>query len=503
MPRQWQRLRKVVQNAALLIFVALFVWSRRGGWPGIVVNFPMRLDPLAMLAHLLASRTLLAGSALALITVAVTLLLGRVWCGWLCPLGTILDHSSGLTGRRSRQAPAESWRRAKYVLLLAILAGATLANLTLLIFDPLTILFRTLSASVWPAVDQAVSAVERALYQASALRPAVSAFDGWVRPKILPPDPAFYRYAWLYAGVLLGIVGLSTLAPRFWCRYLCPLGALLGLLSKVSILRRAVNERCNQCQACARICPAGTIQATEGFSSDPGECTMCLECQAVCPQDAVDFVAHGSLAGWRDYDPRRREALLALGAAAAGVSLFGSDLVARRDHAHLIRPPGARENNLLAKCIRCGECSRACPTSAIQPAIAEAGIEGLWTPLLVPRIGYCDYSCNACGQVCPVQAIPPLDLHEKRQQIIGKAYIDHNRCIPWADEQPCGVCEEMCPVPDKAIEVEEIEALDANGDLFTLQRPRVIRDRCIGCGICEYQCPLAGPAAIRVYVPGD
>jgi ferredoxin len=290
------------------------------------------------------------------------------------------------------------------------------------------------------------------------------------------------------------------LVPRFWCRYLCPLGALLGLLSKVSILRRTVNEHCTQCQACARVCPTGTIEAERGFASDSGECTMCLDCLAVCPHEAVDFRRHRSLAEWRDYDPTRRQALLALGTAAAGISLFRSDLVARRDHPHLIRPPGAAENNLLSKCIRCGECSRACPTSAIQPALVEAGLEGLWTPLLVPRIGYCDYSCNACGQVCPVRAIPPLSLEEKRQQVIGKAYIDRNRCIPWADEQPCGVCEEMCPLPGKAIELEELQAQDARGEPFTLQRPRVIRERCIGCGICEYQCPLNGPAAIQVYV---
>jgi ferredoxin len=178
-------------------------------------------------------------------------------------------------------------------------------------------------------------------------------------------------------------------------------------------------------------------------------------------------------------------------------------LASRRDHPRLIRPPGAQENNLLAKCIRCGECSRACPTSAIQPAIAEAGLEGLWTPVLIPRIGYCDYSCSACGQVCPVQAIPPLSLLEKRQHVIGKAYIDRNRCIPWADEQPCGVCEEMCPVPDKAIELEELEVRDAEGGLLTVQRPHVVRERCIGCGICEYQCPLSGPAAIRVHVPSS
>lgn len=497
-PPCWTRLRRLVQYAALLAFVALFVWSRRGGWPGTVINIPMRLDPLAMLAHLLASRTVLAGSALALITVALTFAVGRAWCGWLCPLGTLLDLFSLRRWRGKREAPADSWRGVKHSLLLTILAAALLTNLTLLVFDPLTILFRTLSVSVWPAVDQLVTAAEGALYRVPVLQPAISAFDGLMRPGVLPPEPAFYRHTALYAGVFLGMILLNWVAPRFWCRYLCPLGALLGLLGKVAMVRREVNAECAQCDACARICPTGTIQPERGYTSDPGECTMCLECLAACPYSAVEFPAHLPLAQEQPYDPSRRQALVAIGAAIAGIGLFRAT---RKEHPHLIRPPGVREDDLLSKCIRCGECIRACPTSAIQPALAEAGLEGLWTPVLVPRLGYCDYSCNACGQVCPVQAIPPLSLQEKRQQVIGLAYIDRNRCIPWADYRDCIVCEEMCPVPDKAIKLEQVEVRSADGVLVTVQRPHVIRERCIGCGICEYKCPVSGEAAIRVYAP--
>jgi formate hydrogenlyase subunit 6/NADH:ubiquinone oxidoreductase subunit I len=155
----------------------------------------------------------------------------------------------------------------------------------------------------------------------------------------------------------------------------------------------------------------------------------------------------------------------------------------------------------MERCIRCGECLRACPTSALQPAMLEAGFQGHATPLLVPRLGYCDYACNACGQICPVQAIPPLSLEQKRLQVIGKAYIDQNRCIPWADQQTCLVCEEMCPIPEKAILLETQEVHNAQGERVSVQVPRVVRERCIGCGICEYKCPLNGEAAIRVFVP--
>ena len=197
--------------------------------------------------------------------------------------------------------------------------------------------------------------------------------------------------------------------------------------------------------------------------------------------------------------------MLAIGSAVAGVALFHSSALAKREPPFLLRPPGAREANDdildLSKCVRCAECIRACPTSGLQPAVFEAGLQGFGTPVLIPRLGYCDYSCNACGQVCPVQAIPPMSLEEKRQAVIGKAYIDENRCIAWSDHQPCIVCEEMCPLPDKAIQLEQAQVWSTDGELISLQLPHVIRERCIGCGICEYKCPVNSLAAIRVYVP--
>ncbi len=494
-------MRRLVQYLALGLFLALFVWSRRGGWPGALVNIPMRLDPLAMLVQALASRTVVVCSALALIVVAITLAFGGAWCGWLCPLGTVLDVFPLRRWRGRRNAPSEAWRTTKYGLLLTILATALFANLTLMVFDPLTILFRTVSVSVWPAADQLVSTAEATLYQVPLLRSGVAAFDSWVRPTVLPADPAFYRFTVLYVSVFLGVVLLNLISQRFWCRYLCPLGALLGLLSKVAIVRRRVNAQCKPCEACTRICPTGTIRPEKNYASDPAECTMCLECAAVCPYGAIEFSPHLSVAEGSRYDPSRRQALLALGGAIAGVSLLRSDIVARHDHPLLIQPPGAQENGLISKCIRCGECMRACPTSAIQPALTEAGLEGLWTPVLVTRLGYCDYSCNACGQVCPVRAIPPLNLEEKRRQVIGLAYIDQDRCIPWADHKDCIVCEEMCPVSDKAIKLERVDVRNGDGQMVTVQRPQVIRERCIGCGICEYKCPLNGEAAIRIYAP--
>jgi polyferredoxin len=510
--KRWTTLRKITQVLALTIFVIFIVMMRRGGWPPDIVNLPVRLDPLAMLVYSLASRALLLGSAVALITIALTLIFGRAWCGWLCPLGTILDLFSLKRWRGKRSSPSETWRAAKYVLLLTLLVAAIFGSLTLMIFDPITIMTRTLSIAVWPAADHVITSAEQTLYQAPFLQAPISSFDEWIRPGVLPIDPAYYRDTVLFAGIFAGLVLLNLFAQRFWCRYLCPLGGLLGLIGKVSIVRREVSDDCTRCAACSFVCPTGTIRgerhpstslrsAQDAFTSDPGECTMCLDCWAACPIGGVKFTAHRSPAAWNNYDPNRRQALIAIGTAITGIALLRSDAAAQRDHPRLIRPPGARENALLDKCVRCNACSRACPTSAIQPAIVEAGLEGWWTPVLVPRIGYCDYSCNACGQVCPVQAIPPLSLDEKRQRVIGRAYIDQNRCIAWADHRDCIVCEEMCPLPDKAIKLERATVTNTDGQQVIVQLPHVNRERCIGCGICEYKCPLNGEAAIRIYVP--
>ena len=194
---------------------------------------------------------------------------------------------------------------------------------------------------------------------------------------------------------------------------------------------------------------------------------------------------------------------MAIGAGAVGFGLLSTKAWRPEDSNLPLRPPGATNEHLLRSCLRCAACVRACPTGALSPAVTSAGIEGLWSPILIPRQGYCDYSCNVCGLVCPVQAIPPLALEAKRRQVIGVAEIDQDRCLPWAEDTDCIVCEEMCPLPEKAIRLEEQTVPNCRGEMVTVRRPRVIRDICTGCGICEYQCPLNGEAAIRVYVPND
>jgi MauM/NapG family ferredoxin protein len=229
-----------------------------------------------------------------------------------------------------------------------------------------------------------------------------------------------------------------------------------------------------------------------------------MNCDDLCPQGAVRFGFSAGKAASLDLGRRRVVTSLVAGAAVVPLVRMTPLAKAASSDPTLIRPPGALpEADFLRRCVKCGECMKVCLTSGLQPALLEGGIEGLWTPLLVPRIGYCEYRCTLCGQVCPTGAIQKLGIEEKARVKIGLAMIDPGRCLPFAHGIPCIVCQEVCPTPQKAIWLEEATVRTQNGKEAAVKRPHVDLELCIGCGICETQCPVLGRPAIAVTSLGE
>jgi polyferredoxin/ferredoxin len=637
--------RRICQAFFLLLFLWFCVvssfgteWWQLRGWP---VNWFLQLDPLVALGTVLTTGTLYAGLAWALVTIVLTILLGRFFCGWVCPLGS-LHHLVGYFGKRGKSASHQvatnqyhRYQSFKYYLLFFLLSAAT----GTLLAHWIRAAFAN-SWSFWILVAATISVAAFAFAKSSSQgRKAASAGLGLIAvwavvgfffgagemlgaslqtglldpiplvhrsvnlvllaladgtPQILSNSQRYYEGAWVIGAIFLLIMVLNLYRPRFYCRFLCPLGALLGVMGRFSLWRIGKKtDDCRHCKLCEANCEGGCEPAA---AIRTNECVLCMNCLHECKHDLITFSTLPS-AGGEMVAPElsRREATFTLLSGIALLPMLNlSGSTARNYNPAVIRPPGAlAEPEFLSRCLKCGQCMRICPTNIIQPAGLEAGPEGLWTPILNFRIGTsgCQLNCVACSLVCPTAAIRPLSLDEKRgldgfaskgPMRIGTAFMDYGRCLPWAMDKPCIVCQENCPVSPKAIFVREFfstirdgtlevkkagtltiefkNAVLSPGQLATgdyhvrylmdgesgpkmrvrreesggerrlivgntasqvtirpdqpfeqppepgtviaiqvrLQRPEVDVKRCIGCGICEHECPVSGRRAIRV-----
>jgi polyferredoxin len=525
-------LRRISQIFFLLVFLALLILTTirpsSSGSGDIHMRGPVRmffiLDPLVAISNALATHALYRGLILSLIILIPTLFLGRFFCGWICPMGTLQHFVGSLKSEAKRgKERIESnrykrWQTIKYVVLIAGLVAAAFGSMAIGTLDPFSLLVRSIGLALLPASNLAIRAL---LVPMEHSHVAAIKSSGELLHVALQRTVLDFRQTHFAQSLVLGILFLIILwgsmwITRLWCRSICPLGALLGFFSRWSILGLHKDaSSCDRCNRCLLNCQGGD-DPIGGAPWRKSECLMCMNCVDSCPHGTLEFRFFRKEHEVASPDLGRRRTLTGIAVGAAAVPLMRANTgLGKSRHERLLRPPGSvDEPDFLSRCIRCGECMKVCPNNSLHPTMSEAGLEGLWTPTLVPRIGYCEPSCVLCSEVCPTGAIWQTTQKEKgwvagnatqqSQPIrIGTAFYDRGRCLPWALATDCIVCEEWCPVSPKAIYVEEAQVVDSAGNTKTLKQPRVDPSRCVGCGACEYACPLQEKPAVYVTSIGE
>ena len=494
--------RRISQIVFLILFIWLFIKAAFPYETALPSDLFLRSSPLVAVITIISSRQFVSSVILGLIILALTIPLGRFFCGWICPFGTIIDASDNLIQRKKRkkgERESASWIWIKFGLLTAVFIGAILSLQLIWLFDPIVILTRTFTATIFPIFVFAVNGLFNLGFQVGFLEEFFYKLYDFAISAFLPLEQPLIRQALLFIFIFIVILSLGLLTRRFWCRNLCPLGALMGIFSKYRILKRTVSEACTECRICQLKCKMNAIEDDYTINSTV-ECIECAECVAICPVNAITY-KFGFTKNYAKVDLTRRRFLKSTGAGLLAVGAIGTYKINRENSSKVIRPPGSLEEDaFLDRCIRCNECVKICASTGacLHPAFLESGVHGIWTPISVPREGYCEFNCTLCGQVCPTGAIQKLDLETKQTLKIGTAYFDKSRCIPWYKNEDCLVCEEHCPLPDKAIKFDIREVRKTDGTTSVVKFPYVDEDLCIGCGICSNKCPVDGKPGIFV-----
>lgn len=498
--------RRLSQILFFLLFLYLLNRTEYTGTQEL--KYPVRLfldiDPYIAITTFLTTHTLPLLLWVSAITIVLTAIFGRFFCGWVCPFGSI-NHFTGYALAKYKSNPTRGrhfrHQRIKYVILFVTLAAA-LAGVHLGGFlDPISLAIRSFTVGILAPINFVIRSILYPILgsDSTIVEKFILPIYPHVKGYILSHNQMFFWQGFLIFSIFVIVLLLNLIKNRFFCRVLCPLGALLGCTSKYSILELDQSDLCDSCYKCVSSAQGGASPYEKGRWKK-SECLMCMNCVSTCDRNSLKFKINLSKDRKLGSTDLRRRAIITSFASGFIAAPFLTLSPRRKTYnPDLIRPPGALgESDFLKTCVKCEECMKVCLTNVIQPTMLQAGIEGMWSPYLDMKIGYCEFKCNLCGQVCPTGAIKNLPVEEKKKVKIGLAFVDKNRCLPFAMDIPCIVCEEHCPTSPKAIKFKTVRTVDQKGKNIELKQPYVLPDICTGCGICQNKCPVLDKPAIRV-----
>ncbi len=459
-----------------------------------------------VLAHIQFVPALLSLSIGILIALLVlTLLFGRVYCSVICPMGIYQDVVARLTKRFGKKKKKYSYSPAKNILRWVVL-GITL----IAFFCGGTIIVGLLDP--YSAFGRMVTNVLKPLYMMgnNVLESIFARFDNYTFYQV---DASVLDWAsFSIAVVTLLVVGyLAYRHGRTWCNTICPVGTVLGFLSRFSLFKVRIDAaKCNHCGLCTTKCKAACIDSKES-AIDYSRCVDCFNCLSVCKKEALVYAPYrkcpntapsSHVADESISDASRRRFLTGVVATATASKVLAQVIeeeplaLLSKQKAykceHPITPPGSvSREHFQQRCTSCHLCVSKCPSHVLKPALTEYGLAGVMQPTVFYEKGFCNFNCTVCGEVCPNGAIQPLTEEKKRLTQMGHVVFIEENCIPHTDGTNCGACSEHCPT--QAVKMVPYR----NG----LTIPQVDPTICVGCGGCEFICPVRPYRAI--YVEGN
>jgi len=432
-----------------------------------------------------------------IVSLVLTMLFGRIYCSSICPLGTLQDIFSRLAlffNKKKYFRLLNDVKWLKYSLLTVTILSLFSGSFILLnFFDPFSLAGKIFSNLFRYGIIPINNLMSSVLFHFHIY-------------KIYPVE--ILTISWISVGfslaILLTIAVMSFSKGRLYCNTICPVGTLLGLISRFSFFKITVDQDdCSGCGMCETVCKSGCID-NDNKMIDFERCVSCFNCFTVCPSNGIVYKRSRKTDaefGKKEVDTDKRKFFYRLFIGIVGLSSFLRAQVKiipqKESTVPVIKniyatPPGSQSvEKFLSNCIACHLCIAACPSQVLQPSFLEHGILNILQPYMDHSTSYCIFECIRCSEVCPTGAILPLTLEKRITIQMGKTNFVKENCIVETEGTACGACSERCPT--KAVIMVPYKN--------KLKIPEVKNEYCVGCGACEYACPTIPYKAI--YVEGN